>query len=141
VRDHLRILKLPEATQAKVATGDVPLRAVRGLELLAGIHPGLVATAVGEVMNPSDEYEPYTWADVEKDALSVALQAGDLPEGVHQAHGEHPIASFTLSDEGHKELAELEKVIDVPLTTVRFGADELRHCRRRRKRQPRRGSQ
>jgi ParB family chromosome partitioning protein len=40
VREHLRILKLPEDAQAKLAAGDVPLRAVKALEGLAAIAPG-----------------------------------------------------------------------------------------------------
>jgi ParB family chromosome partitioning protein len=64
VREHLRILKLPPELQGKIAAGEIPLRAAKPLAQLESIHAGLAATAGGEVLNPGDPYEPYTWADL-----------------------------------------------------------------------------
>src|SRR5581483_6398615 len=41
VREHLRILKLPEQLQEKVAAGEIPMRAVKPLVELVAIHPDL----------------------------------------------------------------------------------------------------
>ncbi len=87
VREHLRILKLPEDAQTKLAAGEVPLRAVKALEGLAAIHPGLAARAIAQVLSPGEDYEPYTWADLERDPLEIATVAGDqLPDGVYRAY-------------------------------------------------------
>jgi ParB family chromosome partitioning protein len=52
VREHLRILKLPTPVQARIAAGEVPLRAVKPLAELAKIHPGLAERAVREILEP-----------------------------------------------------------------------------------------
>ncbi|MHB8696294.1 MAG: ParB/RepB/Spo0J family partition protein, partial [Solirubrobacteraceae bacterium] len=57
VREHLRILKLPDTVQHQVATGEVALRAVKPLEALAKIHPGLASAAVKEVITPREDYD------------------------------------------------------------------------------------
>jgi len=40
VREHLRILKLPEELRRRVAVAEIPLRAVKPLAQLESIHPG-----------------------------------------------------------------------------------------------------
>jgi ParB/RepB/Spo0J family partition protein len=130
VREHLRILKLPEDAQAKLAAGDVPLRAVKALEGLAAIHPGLAAAAIGQVLKPTDEYEPYTWADLEQQPLEVATLAGDeLPDGVYRAYVSYPVDTFTLSDRAQKDLTALEQLLDGSLREVRFSHEDVEQAR------------
>jgi len=47
VREHLRILKLPDAVQLQVAAGEIPLRAVKALAQRESIHRGLASAATG----------------------------------------------------------------------------------------------
>jgi ParB/RepB/Spo0J family partition protein len=130
VREHLRILKLPEDAQAKLAAGDVPLRAVKALEGLAQIHPGLAAAAIAQVLKPTEDYEPYTWADLERAPLDVATLGGDaLPDGVYQAYTPYPLDAFTLSDQAQKDLAALEKLLGGSLREVRFSHEDLEQAR------------
>ena len=130
VREHLRILKLPEDAQAKLAAGDVPLRAVKALEGLAAIHPGLAAAAIAQVLKPTDEYEPYTWGDLEQQPLEVATLAGDeLPDGVYRAYASYPIDAFTLSEGAQKDLVALEELIGGSLREVRFSHEDVEQAR------------
>jgi ParB family transcriptional regulator, chromosome partitioning protein len=66
VREHLRILKLPEQLQSKVAAGEIPMRAVKPLVDVAAIHPDLAVVAAREVLEPQDPWEEYSWADLER---------------------------------------------------------------------------
>ncbi len=129
VREHLRILKLPEDAQAKLAAGDVPLRAVKALQGLAAIAPGLATAAITQVLHHNDEYEPYTWADLERDPLAVATLAEKLPDGVYRAYASHPLNAFTLSEQAQTDLAALEKLIGSPLGEVRFAHDDVEQAR------------
>jgi ParB/RepB/Spo0J family partition protein len=130
VREHLRILKLPQDAQAKLAAGEVPLRAVKALEGLAQVHPGLAAAAIAQVLKPTDEYEPYTWADLEQQPLEVATLAGDeLPHGVYRAYIPYPVDAFTLSERAQKDLAALEQLIGGSLREVRFSHEDVEQAR------------
>jgi ParB/RepB/Spo0J family partition protein len=130
VREHLRILKLPEDAQAKLAAGTVPLRAVKALEGLAQVHPGLAAAAIAQVLKPADEYEPYTWADLEQQPLEVATLAGDeLPDGVYRAYVPYPVDAFTLSEQAQKDLAALEQLIGGSLREVRLSHEDVEQAR------------
>jgi ParB/RepB/Spo0J family partition protein len=129
VREHLRILKLPEVMQHRVAVGEVPLRAVKPLAQLESIHPGLASAAAGEVLQPADAYEPYTWADVERSPLEVALASGELPEGVYRAHTAYPLDALSLGDAARRDLAALERMLGRPIGEIRFDAADLEHAR------------
>ena len=129
VREHLRILKLPEELQAKVASGEIPVRAIKPLGRLAGIHPGLAITAADQVLNPGDDYEPYAWADVERAALEVALAANKLPEGVYRPHTPYPIEVFALSESASKDLAAVERILGRPIEHVRFDGNDVAQAR------------
>src|SRR5450755_2674554 len=85
VREHLRILRLPEPAQAKLAAGVVPLRAVKALATLTRIHPGLAQAAIAQILD-ADEHdsERYTWADLERAPLEVAAAGDELPDGVYR---------------------------------------------------------
>jgi hypothetical protein len=125
VREHLRILKLPEQLQAKVSADEIPLRAVKSLAQLENIHPGLATVAAAEVLKPGDSYEPYSWADVERSPLEVALSGADLPAGVYRVHSPYPLTSFTLNAGAEKDLAAIERILGRPLDEVRFDATDL----------------
>jgi ParB/RepB/Spo0J family partition protein len=130
VREHLRILKLPEDAQAKLAAGEVPLRAVKALEGLAVIHPGLAAAAITQVLKPTAEYEPYTWGDLEQQPLEVATLAGDeLPDGVYRAYASYPVDRFTLTEKAKKDLTAIEELIGGSLREVRFSHEEVEQAR------------
>jgi ParB/RepB/Spo0J family partition protein len=129
VREHLRILKLPEDAQAKLAAGDVPLRAVKALEGLAAIHPGLAAAAITQVLKPIDEYESYTWADLESNALEVAMLADDELPGVYRAYASYPVDAFTLTEDAQKDLAALERLLGGSLREVRFSHEDVEQAR------------
>src|SRR5947209_5451132 len=52
VREHMRSLKFPVELHASIASGETPVRAVKPLAQLAGIHAGLASAAVEQVLNP-----------------------------------------------------------------------------------------
>jgi ParB/RepB/Spo0J family partition protein len=129
VRDHLRILKLPAELQTDVASGAIPLRAVKPLGQLTGIHPGLATAAAKQVLEPGDDYEPYTWADVERAPLDVALASARLPQGVYRAHTPYPIGAFALAEAARKDLAAIEQIAGRAIERVQFDADDVAQAR------------
>ena len=129
VREHLRILKLPEELHGKFASGEIPVRAVKALGQLAGIHPGLAIAAAQQVLEPGDAYEPYAWADVERAPLEVSLAAGDLPEGVYRPHTAYPVRAFALSESASKDLASIEQMLGRPVEHVQFDGSDVAQAR------------
>ena len=130
VREHLRLLTLPGPIQAKLATGEVPMRAARPLEALARIHPELATGAVAEVLNPDqDLHDAWTWNDVEQDPLAVAFHTDELPSGVYDANRGYGVEKFRLTERAEKNLAALEKLTGGPVTAIRFGPEELEQAR------------
>jgi hypothetical protein len=129
VREHLRILKLPEELQGKFASGEIPVRAVKPLGQLASIHPGLAIAAAQQVLDPGDAYEPYAWADVERAPLEVALAGGDLPEGVYRPHTAYPIGAFALGEGPSKDLAAIERMLGRPVGHVQFDGSDVAQAR------------
>ena len=129
VREHLRILKLPEELQGKFASGEIPVRAVKALGQLASIHPGLAIAAAQQVLAPNDAYEPYAWADVERAPLEVSLATGDLPEGVYRPHTAYPVRAFALSESASKDLAAIEQMLGRPVEHVQFDGSDVAQAR------------
>jgi hypothetical protein len=129
VREHLRILKLPDPVQAKIAAGDVPLRAVKPLAELAKIHAGLAEQAVQEILEPDDQYEPYSWADLERSPLEVAIHRGELPDGAYSAHTNYPLDRFELTEQARKDLQAIEKPGGEPITDVWFRSEEIEQAK------------
>src|SRR5450755_4462406 len=131
VREHLRILRLPEPAQAKLASGVVPLRAVKALATLTRIHPGLAQAAIAQILDVDEhDSERYTWADLERAPLDVAAAGDELPDGVYRTHVPYPLDGFELSERTRKDLAALEQLLGHSLGTVRFGPAELEQARR-----------
>ncbi len=129
VREHLRILKLSGELQNRIGSGEVPLRAVKALAQLHAIHEGLALAAAEQVLTPRDGYEPYTWVDVERAPLDVALAGGGLPDGVYQAHAPYPIDSFPLGDRARKNLATIEGMLGRPVEHVQFNGNDVEQAR------------
>lgn len=129
VREHLRILKLPEKLRAKFASGEIPVRAVKALGQLAGIHPGLAIAAAQQVLDPGDAYEPYAWADLERAPLEVALASGELPEGVYRPHTAYPIGAFALGEGARKDLAAIERMLGRAVEHVQFDGSDIAQAR------------
>ena len=129
VREHLRILKLPEELLGKLASGEIPVRAVKPLGQLAGIHPGLAVAAAQQVLDPSDAYEPYTWGDVERAPLEMALAGPDLPEDVYRPHTAYPLNAFALDEGASKDLAAIEQMLGRPVEHVQFDGSDVAQAR------------
>ena len=129
VGEHLRILKLPAELQAKVASGEIPVRAVKPLGQLAGIHPGLASAAAEQVLNPGEADEPYSWADVERAPLDVAIAGGQLPDGVYRPHTPYPIEAFALGDGAKENLAAIERMLGRPIEHVQFDGNDIAQAR------------
>jgi ParB/RepB/Spo0J family partition protein len=129
VREHLRILKLPEELQEKIAADEIPLRAVKPLVQLAAIHPELATAAAEQVLNRGDAYEPYTWADIERAPLDVALASGQLPDGIYRPHTPYPISRFALNDRASEDLAAIERMLGRPIEHVQFDENDIAQAR------------
>ena len=130
VREHLRILKLPEQLQSKVAAGEIPMRAVKPLAEVAAIHPELAVVAAREVLEPQDSWEEYSWADVERAPLEVVLAANELPDGVYRTHSPHRIDRFALGQGAKRDLQALERMLGRAVETVRFDGGDIEQARR-----------
>jgi hypothetical protein len=120
VREHLRILKLPEQLQQKVAAGEIPMRAVKPLVEVAEIHPDLAIVAAREVLEPEDPWDHYTWADVERAPLEVALAPNELPDGIYRTHTPYRINGFALTDGAEKDLQALDRMLGRSVETIRL---------------------
>lgn len=129
VREHLRILKLPAELQHNIADDQIPLRAVKSLAQLAGIHPGLARAAAEQVLNPGDAYEPHTWADVERAPLDVALASATLPDGLYWPHTPYPVETFSLREDARKDLAAIERLLGRPIEHVQFDGNDVAQAR------------
>ncbi len=129
VREHLRILKLPEELQDKFASGEIPVRAVKSLGQLSGIHPEFAIAAARQVLDPGDTNEPYAWADVERAPLEVALASAELPEGIYRPHTAYPIAAFPLGESGVTDLASVERMLGRPIEQVQFDGNDVAQAR------------
>jgi ParB/RepB/Spo0J family partition protein len=129
VREHLRILKLPEQLQQKVAAGEIPMRAVKPLVEVAEIHPDLAIIAAREVLEPEDPWDHYTWADVERAPLEVALAPNELPDGIYRTHTPYRINGFALTDGAEKDLQALDRMLGRSVETIRFDGGDLEQAR------------
>ena len=113
VREHLRILELPDPVKTGLAAGQVPLMAVKALADMAKLHPGLpeVLTAAVAADVPLDE-EPLSWAEVAQDPIG-ALKTLDhelLPAGVYSADSQPLLDELPLSEKAQKDRAALVKL-------------------------------
>jgi hypothetical protein len=128
VREHLQILKLPDPVQQQIGQGLVPLRAVKPLVALAKIHPGLALSAAEQVLQPSDDAEPFTWTDVGRNPLEVAL-AGKLPDGVYATHAGYPTDAFELTKQACAALEAIERITGRPEELVYLRGQEIEQAR------------
>jgi len=102
---------------------------VKPLTQLESIHPELAGAAAAQVLNPGDTYEAYTWSDVERASLDVALAGGELPEGFYRPHTPYPVAAFALSDGARKDLATIEQMLGRPVEQLQFDANDVERAR------------
>lgn len=123
IREHLPILTLPEDLRVKVADGEIPLLAVKALQGLGEIHEDLARNAVAAVLDAPEDEEPYTWVEVAREPLAVAIHCErKLPADVFLAYESYPLDSFTLGEKAAKNLAALQKLRNHPLSTITFTA-------------------
>src|SRR4051794_38666458 len=110
VSERLSLLTLDEQLYPKIADGTIPRGAIRPLVELAKIHPGLPARAVAEIAAvDSGEYgrEPYTWSDLPREPLEVAIANSEqLPADVFATAVSYPLERFTLTEKATKDLAK-----------------------------------
>ena len=139
VTERLQILDVPEALHARIADGMIPASAVKALGELAKIHPELPSLAYKRVTaEPLHQWdEPTTWSDFCEDPIGVVIgryaeEAAELPPGVYDVGGAHPVASFRLSEKAAKELAKLCELrgCDPEGYAIRFEAPEIEHAQK-----------
>jgi ParB/RepB/Spo0J family partition protein len=126
VKERLAILELPEELWPKVASGHIPLLAVKALVQTAKIHPDLARAAAAAVLDATEDDEPYTWAEVADSPLAVAVNHIDaLPAGVFRGGSAYPLESFSIGEKAAADLAAYTELTGGTLTTVRFDHDDL----------------
>jgi ParB/RepB/Spo0J family partition protein len=130
IREHLAILTLSEKLRAMVAAEKIPLLAVKALAALCEIHEDLAGSAVAAVLDVGAHSEPYTWAEVVREPLAIAVDSSDsLPEGLFQYSHSYPLQTFCLSEKAMKDLAAYEKLTGREIAEVRFTSDHVEQAR------------
>jgi ParB/RepB/Spo0J family partition protein len=130
IREHLAILALPEDIRELVAAATIPLLAVKALAEVCKIEVELARNAIAAVLNPEEHSEPYTWAEIASEALSIGVLASDpLPAGLFQAARRYPMEMFTLSEKATKSLAAYQKASGRSLDGVFFTPDLVEQAR------------
>ena len=79
----------PEALRRAPAQGRSrrdPVEGRQGARAAREHPPEAGCRAAEQVLAPGDAYEAYTWSDVERSPLEVALADGELPDGVYRPH-------------------------------------------------------
>lgn len=137
VTDRLAILGLAQELHPLIANETIPTSAVKALNTLAKLHPGLPSLAVEHATtrpNPDRgiyEEELPTWADIARDPVGAVIPAwGDedrLPHGVYVPQRDYAVSAFSLTDKATRVLGELSKHGDVTdeQVTVRFMLEEV----------------
>src|SRR5690606_13399445 len=114
----------------QIASGEIPLSAIRPLERLAKIHPDLPAVLVARLCDgaPSQSWmEPVGWPTAVDDPITVLTldyhgPGCDLPAGVYNAGAGVRPTDLPISDQTRSELRELSKLrnVDYEQGTVRI---------------------
>lgn len=134
VTERLQIDELPEHLYPGIASGEIPLSAVKPLLTLAKIHPELPRTIEARVgAKPEHSWEePLGWSEVVEDPIGSLLegQAGEdlgLPSDVYDASASYPVGRFSLSEKASKDLRGLCALLGVEPEefTVRFTRESL----------------
>ena len=130
VKERLAILELPEDLWPKVANGEIPLLAVKVLVQVAKIHQDLLRSAVAAVLDATEDDEPYTWAEVAKSPLEVAVNHIEtLPEGVFRAGTSYPLDCFSIGEKASADLVAYAKLTGQELTFVCFSPEDVEQAR------------
>jgi ParB/RepB/Spo0J family partition protein len=130
VKERLAILELPEVLWPQVAAGKIPLLAVKALLQVAKIHEDLARGAVAAVLDVTEDDEPYTWAEVAKSPLEIAVNHIEtLPPGVFRSGSVYPLGSFSISEQAAADLTAYAKLTGQELTSVRFDHEDIEQAR------------
>jgi ParB/RepB/Spo0J family partition protein len=130
VKERLAILELPDELWPKVASGHIPLLAVKALVQVAKIHPDLARAAVSAVLDATEDDEPYTWAEVAGSALEIAVNhIEELPAGVFRSASTYPLESFSIGERAAADLAAYIELTGETSATVRFDHDDVEAAR------------
>lgn len=135
VTERLLILKIPERLHPKIASGEIPLSAVRALARVGEIHADLPDVLDARVSDgrPSNGWaEAMDWADVVEDPIAAltATYTGDgtaLPAGVYDAGDAYPVSDLPLTDDTLGEAREIAGLQSIELENakMRFARDAL----------------
>ncbi|MSW53146.1 MAG: ParB/RepB/Spo0J family partition protein, partial [Actinobacteria bacterium] len=135
VTERLLILNIPEQLRPKIASGEIPLSAVRALARVGEIHEDLPAVLDARVSDgrPSNGWaEPLDWTDVVEDPIAAltATYTGEgtaLPAEVYDAGEAYPVPDLPLTDDTMvqaREIADLQG-IDLGGAKMRFAREAL----------------
>lgn len=135
VTERLLVLKIPERLRPKIASGEIPLSAVRALVRAGEIHEDLPAVLDARVSDgrPSNGWaEPMDWAEVVEDPIAAltATYTGDgtaLPAGVYDAGEAYPVADLPLTEATLTEAREIADLQGIALdgAKMRFAREAL----------------
>lgn len=139
VADRLQILKIPDGLHPLIATGEIPLSAVKPLARLAQAHPELPAVLVARVRKgkPAQSWvEPLDWSTAVEDpigALTLDYQGPGtrLPAGVYDPNESLDPKDLPLPEQARKQLRELAQLrrVDPDKAEVRLTREGLEHAR------------
>lgn len=135
VTERLQILQIPAPLHPQIASGEIPLSAVRPLARLAQIHDGLPAVLVARVLHGSPAVaweQPLDWPAAVEDPIGALTaryegRGTELPTGVYDVGGEYRIVDLPQPEISRKDLEALAKLRGVEVSDVllRFARDEL----------------
>lgn len=134
VTERLHIDDLPEELYPDIASGEIPLSAVKPLLTLSKIHPQLPQTIAARVDAKPDHTweEPLTWSEVVDDPIAALLDGhvGEdlgLPSDVYEPNGAYPVDRFSLSEKATKDLRALCALLGVESDefVVHFGRESV----------------
>jgi ParB/RepB/Spo0J family partition protein len=130
IKEQLAILGLPEDLRERVATGEIPLLAVKALCGLCEIHDDLARAAVIAATPRRDYEEPYGWSEIAETPLAIVVNfCEELPDGVFSSRHAFPLEAFTLSEKATAALAAYRDLTGRDLDSVRFTAEQVEHAR------------
>ncbi|MGE4428585.1 MAG: ParB/RepB/Spo0J family partition protein [Solirubrobacteraceae bacterium] len=139
VTDRLQILRIPDELHPQIATGEIPLSAIKPLARMAQAHPDLPGVLVHRVLQgePAQAWvDPLDWPTVVDDpvgALTVPYEGPGttLPNGVYDAATAFALDDLPLSEGARKDLRELTELrrVDPVRVTVRVAREGVEQAR------------
>ena len=126
VSDHLRLLKLPEAVQAEIANGTVPVEAERELRAVAKVSPRIAECACELAARKRVEGRDLVERFDEVLAEVAAARFEDKPTMIDTAGA--PLAEVIADPEKREAFAERYKLVRQHWglePVIRFGAEDV----------------